>query len=116
MQLNGGIFWTVDIEDYKYAFNCQFGISKQFVIAVDTIRKCVVFTLPCNSIIGWTIYDEENSFVMHFDHGEYIHIHTKSKIDVHQILKRLELFTRGCNVRLLSFICHNYMFIFYYYF
>ncbi len=67
-------------------------------MAVDITRKCIVFTVPCNSIIGWSINEDEYSFVLYFDQGEYIHSHTKSKVDLQQILKRLEHFTRGCRV------------------
>lgn len=98
LQLNGGIFWTADIEDYRHAFNCYFGISRSSVVAVDMVRKCVVFCIPCSAVIGWTLHELDNSFVLYFDQGEYIHLHLKSKIDLQQIVKRLEMFTKGVKV------------------
>lgn len=93
--LNGGIFWYADIEDNTNGFTCYFGISEQNIVAVDQLRKSVVFNVSCNAIIGWTINDLDNSLVIYFDHGEYIHLHLKCKLDLQQVLKRLEYFTKG---------------------
>jgi hypothetical protein len=98
VQLTGGIFWTADVADGKNSYNCHFGIAKQAVIAVSIIHKCPVFCVPCNAIIGWTKQNDDNSLVLYFDMGEYIQVHLRSKLELQQVIKRLENFTEGCNV------------------
>lgn len=92
----------MNIDDFKNSFNCYFGVSKQLVVAVDISRKSCVYAVSCSSIIGWQVKEDENYFMLIFDQGEFIQINVKSKIDLQQIIKRLEFFTRGCRVRVLK--------------
>lgn len=103
--LNGAIFWTLEfIQDSQYSFfnSCFFGISKQYVIAIDTKRKTVILSIGCNAVIGWTINELERSVILYYDQGEYVSIRFKTRSDMYQCIKRLEYFTKGCRTVELS--------------
>lgn len=98
-QLTGCIFWSIDlIEDFQCSLddNCYFGISKHYVVAVDGKKKSVLIAIGCNAIIGWTVSELDDNFLLYFDQGECINIRCTSRSDMHQIIKRLECYTKGC--------------------
>ena len=110
-QLNGALFWTLEqikdseyssLSQSSYSFNsCYFGISKQYVVAVDAKRKSVIFSVGCNAIIGWTVNEIERDLILYYDQGEYVCMKFKARYDMGQCVKRLEYFTKGCSVRFL---------------
>ena len=100
-KLSGAIFWSIDfIEDFQYAItgSCYLGISRQYVVVVEPEQKCVLFSIGCNAVIGWTINEGENRFVLYFDQGECIFIRFKTRCELNCVIKRLEYFTKGCKV------------------
>jgi hypothetical protein len=107
-QLNGALFWTLEqikdseyssLNQNSYSFNsCYFGISKQYVVAVDAKRKSVIFSVGCNAIIGWTVNEIDRDLILYYDQGEYVCMKFKARYDMGQCVKRLEYFTKGCSV------------------
>jgi hypothetical protein len=101
-KLNGALFWNVQIvEDFQYLLkNCCFmGISKQYIVIIDSEQKCVLFAIGSNAVIGWTLNEAESSFVLYFDLGECLNIRLNSRADLHAVIRRLEFFTKGCKVK-----------------
>lgn len=104
-QLSGCIFWNIDlIEDFQYILNknCYFGVSKQFIVAVDASKRSILLSLGCNAAIGWTLNDIDNSFLLYFDQGECVNIKFRNQSEMQQAIRRLEYFTRGCKTLDLS--------------
>ena len=104
--LSGAIFWSIDfIEDFQYALkgSCYLGISRQYVVVVEPEHKCVLFVISCSAVIGWTLNENENSFVLYFDQGEFILIRFKTRCELNCVIKRLEYFTKGCKVIFIIF-------------
>jgi hypothetical protein len=66
------------------------------VVVVEPEQKCVLFAIGCNAVIGWTVSESENGFVLYFDLGECIFIRLKTKCEVNCVIRRLEYFTKGC--------------------
>jgi hypothetical protein len=100
-QLMGAVFWDIQlIEDFQYSLSksCYFGISKQYILAVDAARKSILFVIGSNAVIGWTLNENENSFLLYFDIGECVCVKFKTNSEMQQCLRRLEYFTRGCKV------------------
>jgi hypothetical protein len=107
-KLNGAIFWEIDfIEDFQYGLRncCYLGMSKQNLVVVDPQQKCVLFSIGCNAVIGWTLNDNDNSFVLYFDQGECVYVRFKTRFELYNVIKRLEYFTKGCKVNTSFDIC-----------
>lgn len=104
-KMNGSIFWNIEmIEDFQYLLKncCLLGISKHNIVVVDAQQKCVLFSIGCNAVIGWTLNENENSFVLYFDLGECVNIKLRNKSELNAVVKRLEFFTKGCKTIELS--------------
>lgn len=104
-KLSGAIFWNIElVEDFQYSLKnyCYLGISKQYIVVIDAIQKCVIFSIGCNAVIGWTLNESEYSFVLYFDQGEFINVKLKNRLDLNSVIRRLEFFTRGCKTIELS--------------
>ena len=104
-KLNGAIFWNIDVvEDFQYLIRncCILGISKQTIVIVDLQQKCVLFSIGCSAVIGWTIYENDSTLILYFDLGECISIKLKTKSDLYAVIKRLEHLTKGCKTIELS--------------
>jgi hypothetical protein len=98
-KLNGAIFWCIEsIEDSQYMLNsnCFLGISRQHVVVVDAKQRTTIFSIACHAVIGWTLNEPSNMFTLYFDHGEYVSVRFKSKLELLTVIKRLEYFTKGC--------------------
>lgn len=101
LKLTGAIFWNVQsVSDFQYTLKncCYLGISKQSIVIVDARQKCVLFSIGTNAVIGWTLNENDNSFVLYFDLGEYVTVRMHSDIELGSVIKRLEFFTKGCKV------------------
>ena len=101
-KLNGALFWHIEfIEDFHYTIKdkAYLGISRQYVVVVDPECKCVLFAIGCQAVIGWTIDEAVNKFMLYFDLGECVSIRLKTRGELNCVIRRLEYFTKGCRVR-----------------
>jgi hypothetical protein len=66
------------------------------VVVVDAKQRTTIFSISCHAVIGWTLNEPNNMFTLYFDHGEYVIVRFKSKLEMLTVIKRLEYFTKGC--------------------
>jgi hypothetical protein len=100
-KLEGALFWPIElVEDFQYVLKncCSLGVSRKYIVIGDSQQKCVLFSIGSNAIIGWTLNEPDNSLIIYFDLGECLNIRLASKTDLHAVIRRLELFTKGCKV------------------
>ena len=101
-KLNGALFWNIDfVEDFHYTVKekSYLGISRQYVVVVDPEFKCVLFAIGCQAVIGWTVDEQANKFMLYFDLGECVSFRLKSRCELNCVIRRLEYFTIGCKVK-----------------
>lgn len=104
-KLDGALFWPIElVEDFQYMLkNCCFlGISRKYIVIVDAQQKCVLYSIGANAVIGWSLNESDNSFVLYFDLGECVHVRLNSKLELSAVIRRLEFFTKGCKAIELS--------------
>ncbi|XP_048340019.1 signal-induced proliferation-associated 1-like protein 1 isoform X2 [Sphaerodactylus townsendi] len=95
---SGSVVWTLHAKDYSKGvdLDCLLGISNEFVIIIEQDTKSVVFNCSCRDVIGWTSTD--TSVKIFYERGECVYVENfKSNTeDIKEIVKRLELVTKGC--------------------
>ena len=100
-KLSGALFWRIEqVTDSRCEVteDVCLGISRQYVVIVKPEEKSVLFAIGCNAVIGWTMIETENRFVLYFDLGEHVSVRLKSRGELDCVIRRLEKFTKGCMV------------------
>ncbi|XP_026526890.1 signal-induced proliferation-associated 1-like protein 1 isoform X3 [Notechis scutatus] len=94
---SGAVVWILHARDYSKGLDidCLLGISNEFVVVIEQDTKSVVFNCSCRDVIGWTSTD--TSVKIFYERGECISVESfKNPEDIKEIVKRLELVTKGC--------------------
>ncbi|XP_032084227.1 signal-induced proliferation-associated 1-like protein 1 isoform X2 [Thamnophis elegans] len=94
---SGAVIWILHAKDYSKGFDidCLLGISNEFVVVIEQDTKSVVFNCSCRDVIGWTSTD--TSVKIFYERGECVSVESfKNPEDIKEIVKRLELVTKGC--------------------
>ncbi|XP_026564809.1 signal-induced proliferation-associated 1-like protein 1 isoform X3 [Pseudonaja textilis] len=94
---SGAVVWILHAKDYSKGLDidCLLGISNEFVVVIEQDTKSVVFNCSCRDVIGWTSTD--TSVKIFYERGECISVESfKNPEDIKEIVKRLELVTKGC--------------------
>ncbi|XP_044291513.1 signal-induced proliferation-associated 1-like protein 1 isoform X2 [Varanus komodoensis] len=94
---SGAIVWSLRAKDYSKGLDidCLLGISNEFVVIIEQDTKSVVFSCSCRDVIGWTSTD--TSVKIFYERGECVSVESfKNPEDIKEIVKRLELETKGC--------------------
>ncbi|XP_058017922.1 signal-induced proliferation-associated 1-like protein 1 isoform X2 [Ahaetulla prasina] len=94
---SGAVVWILHAKDYSKGLDidCLLGISNEFVVVIEQDTKSVVFNCSCRDVIGWTSTD--TSVKIFYERGECVSVESfKNPEDIKEIVKRLELVTKGC--------------------
>ncbi|XP_062973684.1 signal-induced proliferation-associated 1-like protein 1 isoform X3 [Elgaria multicarinata webbii] len=94
---SGAVVWSLHAKDYTKGLDidCLLGISNEFVVIIEQDTKSVVFNCSCRDVIGWTSTD--TSVKIFYERGECVSVESfKNPEDIKEIVKRLELETKGC--------------------
>uniref|UniRef100_A0A670I5Y3 Signal induced proliferation associated 1 like 1 n=1 Tax=Podarcis muralis TaxID=64176 RepID=A0A670I5Y3_PODMU len=94
---SGAVVWSLRAKDYSKGvdIDCLLGISNEFVVIIEQDTKSVVFNCSCRDVIGWTSTD--TSVKIFYERGECVSVESfKNPEDIKEIVKRLELVTKGC--------------------
>ncbi|XP_060543494.1 signal-induced proliferation-associated 1-like protein 1 isoform X2 [Pantherophis guttatus] len=94
---SGAVVWILHAKDYSKGLDidCLLGISNEFVVVIEQDTKSVVFNCSCRDVIGWTSTD--TSVKIFYERGECVSVESfKNSEDIKEIVKRLELVTKGC--------------------
>ncbi|XP_070614645.1 signal-induced proliferation-associated 1-like protein 1 isoform X2 [Erythrolamprus reginae] len=94
---SGAVVWILHAKDYSKGLDidCLLGISNEFVVVIEQETKSVVFNCSCRDVIGWTSTD--TSVKIFYERGECVSVESfKNPEDIKEIVKRLELVTKGC--------------------
>ncbi|XP_061467176.1 signal-induced proliferation-associated 1-like protein 1 isoform X2 [Rhineura floridana] len=94
---SGAIVWSLHAKDYSKGvdIDCLLGISNEYVVVIEQDTKSVVFNCSCRDVIGWTSTD--TSVKIFYERGECVSVESfKNPEDIKEIVKRLELVTKGC--------------------
>ncbi|KAG8126083.1 hypothetical protein E2320_021186, partial [Naja naja] len=94
---SGAVVWILHAKDYSKGLDidCLLGISNEFVVVIEQDTKSVVFNCSCKDVIGWTSTD--TSVKIFYERGECVSVESfKNPEDIKEIVKRLELVTKGC--------------------
>ncbi|XP_053553744.1 signal-induced proliferation-associated 1-like protein 1 [Bombina bombina] len=95
---SGAIVWNVQVEDFSNALEmeCLLCISNEILALIELEAKCVIFNCSSRDIIGWT--SNTATVKIFYERGEYIFIrsYTNNTDDIKEIVKRLEIITKGC--------------------
>nr|DBA14314.1 TPA: hypothetical protein GDO54_005303 [Pyxicephalus adspersus] len=95
---SGAIVWGVQVEDFSNALeiDCLLCISNEILALIDQETKCVIFNCSSRDVIGWT--SNNTTIKMFYERGDsvFIRSYTHNTDDVKEIVKRLEIITKGC--------------------
>ncbi|XP_028580630.2 signal-induced proliferation-associated 1-like protein 1 isoform X3 [Podarcis muralis] len=94
---SGAVVWSLRAKDYSKGVDIDslLGISNEFVVIIEQDTKSVVFNCSCRDVIGWTSTD--TSVKIFYERGECVSVESfKNPEDIKEIVKRLELVTKGC--------------------
>uniref|UniRef100_A0A8C5PU65 Signal induced proliferation associated 1 like 1 n=1 Tax=Leptobrachium leishanense TaxID=445787 RepID=A0A8C5PU65_9ANUR len=95
---SGAIIWIVQVEDFSNALEIEslLCISNEILALIEQETKNVIFNCSSRDVIGWT---SNNATVkLFYERGECIFVRSisNSTEDIKEIVKRLEIVTRGC--------------------
>ncbi|XP_003214567.2 signal-induced proliferation-associated 1-like protein 1 isoform X1 [Anolis carolinensis] len=94
---SGAVIWSLRAKDYSKGMDIDalLGISNEFVVIIEHDTKSVVFNCSCRDVIGWT--STNTSVKIFYERGECVFVESfKNHEDIKDIVKRLELVTKGC--------------------
>ena len=103
LKMNCTMFWNIElIEDMDNCLErcCFLGIGPFNVVVVNARTKTVVFSVPSRTVIGWTIFSNEENFLLYFDQGEFVNVHFETRHDLNNAVAFLQKMTKGCHVSL----------------
>ncbi|XP_063295785.1 signal-induced proliferation-associated 1-like protein 1 isoform X3 [Pelobates fuscus] len=95
---SGAIVWNVQVEDFCNALEIEslLCISNEILALIELETKCVIFNCSSRDVIGWTT--NNTTIKIFYERGECVFIRsiTNNTDEIKEIVKRLEIITRGC--------------------
>nr|XP_009857983.1 signal-induced proliferation-associated 1-like protein 1 isoform X3 [Ciona intestinalis] len=109
---HGALTWQLSVDDYsslssmheKNQVNCIMGLSDCVLTIIEISSRKLIFSIPCQAILGWTvplptpeqIRGIKRDLYIYYGRGERISLHTEDIDARDEIIIRLEKFTKGC--------------------
>ncbi|KAK7104928.1 hypothetical protein V1264_019565 [Littorina saxatilis] len=97
MFAKGALVWNVQVEDMSSAVQVEsmVAIAADTIVVVDAATKDVIFTVPCSTVIGWTL--QASSIRLYFGQGECILLRPLSgdMEEMTEIITRLTAVSQG---------------------
>ncbi|PVD26348.1 hypothetical protein C0Q70_14019 [Pomacea canaliculata] len=97
MYAKGALIWNVQVEDMSSAVQaeCFLAVAADTIVLMETTSKEVIFTIPCSTVIGWTL--QASSIRLYFGQGECILLRPFSgdMEEMTEIITRLTAVSQG---------------------
>ncbi|XP_044128741.1 signal-induced proliferation-associated 1-like protein 1 isoform X4 [Bufo gargarizans] len=92
----GAIVWAVQVEDFSNALeiDCLLCISNEVLALLDQETKNVILNCSSRDVIGWT--SNNTTVKIFYERGECVFIRSYNNDEIKEIVKRLEIVTKGC--------------------
>ncbi|XP_040267913.1 signal-induced proliferation-associated 1-like protein 1 isoform X4 [Bufo bufo] len=92
----GAIVWAVQVEDFSNALeiDCLLCISNEILTLLDQETKNVILNCSSRDVIGWT--SNNTTVKIFYERGECVFIRSYNNDEIKEIVKRLEIVTKGC--------------------